>query len=271
MAGTVLRRGALRGATLACVLVAASLLSSCRHNPQSDRFQLDFIPDSFVESAAESTFRSLARSGTLVREEALDLKLRAMVRRLARAADLSIPEWKIAVIRNPIPNAMVMPGGLLVIHSGILTLAKSDAELATVIGHEVAHLSARHTAEHLSQKAVLAVGAIAADQYVHWYYGWARAQMVGEILAIAITYGIDLPYSRSHEREADRLGLRYMAKAGYDPRAALSFWEKMAVIEHRSGKQSDFTSTHPSGAERQQNLREQMDEALSLYADPLPP
>lgn len=251
--------GAFRG-----LLVALVCLAGCRHNPQSDRYQLDFLPDGFIEQAARSTYQGLAKSAVMVRDERLMARLRTMVKKIADAAGLTIPEWQIAVIKNNVPNAMVMPGGLLVIHTGILTLARDDSELATVIGHEVAHLAARHTAEHLSHKVVLAAGAIAVDQYVHWYYGWARAQMVGEILAVAITYGIDLPYSRSHEREADQLGLRYMARAGYDPRAALRFWAKMSALERGGGPLAEFTSTHPSGAERMANLEAQMDEVLGL-------
>jgi len=184
---------------------------------------------------------------------------------IARAADRPDFDWEFVLIENDkLANAFALPGGKVFVYTGILEYTKDEAGLATVIGHEVAHVLARHGAERMSiglvsqlgEAAVLAAvnsqAPVATDAF-HKAYG------------IAANVGVALPYSRKQEYEADHIGLILMAKAGYDPRTALDFWGRMAAQQSSRQKPPPFLSTHPTDEARIQKIRELLPEALSYY------
>ena len=144
------------------------------------------------------------------------------------------------VIADDSPNAFVLPGTKVAVHTGLLQLTSSDDELAAVLGHEMGHVVAGHANERLSQQSLanLVIG-IATD--------FGEDEKLERQLGLAAQLGILLPYSREHELESDRLGVRYVAAAGYDPRGALSLWDKMAAV---GGEQIEFLSTHPVAENR---------------------
>ena len=167
-------------------------------------------------------------------------------------------EWAVTLLRKEDVNAYCLPGGKIVVFTGLLDVAKTDDELATVIGHEVAHAIAEHGAERifreqLTNRAVAAASGAFADDP-------AKYQQVTAMLGAGAQVGLNLPWGRAQESEADHIGLIYMARAGYDPSAALSFWKRMARTK-QGGEPPEYLSTHPSGTTRIKDITGWLPEA----------
>jgi metalloendopeptidase OMA1, mitochondrial len=192
-----------------------------------------------------------------------------MVQRVAKrieavaAVDKPRFEWQVTVIRSKQVNAYCLPGGKIVVYTSILPFTRNDAGLATVLGHEVSHATAEHGAERIQREkmtevaaAILAGGvAFTPQQYIH----------VRVLLGAAST-ALSLPWSREQESEADHIGLVYMARAGYQPRDAVSFWQRMNRASKRDPP--EFLSDHPSDAHRIQRIRSWLPEAEHEYVAP---
>ncbi len=169
-------------------------------------------------------------------------------------------EWQVAVIDDPAQNAFCLPGGKICVHTGILPITKTDDGLAVVLGHEMAHATCHHGAErvlrqNMTQTAMLGVQGSMADLDYH-----QQRALMG-LIGAGAQYGVLLPFSRSHESEADLVGLKYMARAGYDPREAVAFWTRMA--EASGGKnQPEFMSTHPLHETRIRQIEEWLPEVM---------
>jgi predicted Zn-dependent protease len=179
------------------------------------------------------------------------------------APDIPNAAWEFVVFEDDDQlNAFAMPGGKVGVYTGIFKVAKTDADLAIVVGHEIAHVAAGHGNERVSQQLLAAGGALALQIGTNDMDSDDQA-LVMAAYAAGATVGVMLPYSRHHEREADEIGLIYAAKAGYDPHAAIGFWERM---EARQGAAPpEFLSTHPSGSTRIQRLNELMPKAYLIY------
>jgi predicted Zn-dependent protease len=171
-------------------------------------------------------------------------------------------EWEFNLVEDASVNAWCMPGGKVVVYTGILPITKNETGLAVVMGHEVAHAIAEHGNERMSQEMLRQMGGVAMSVAVKdqpeetkalWYAAYGLGSQVG----------IMLPYSRLHETEADQMGLFFMAMAGYDPREAPVFWERMAKVG--GAKPPEWLSTHPSSETRISNLNAWMPEALGYY------
>lgn len=174
------------------------------------------------------------------------------------AADKPEFEWEFSLLERDEANAYCLPGGKIVVFTGLLDVARTDDELAAVIGHEVAHAVAEHGAERifreqLTSRAVAAASGAFADDP-------ARYQQVALMLGAGAQLGATLPWSRAQESEADHIGVIYMARAGYDPAAAISFWQRMQQATG-GARQSEYLSTHPSSATRVRQIRELLPEA----------
>jgi predicted Zn-dependent protease len=171
-------------------------------------------------------------------------------------------KWEFNLIKSNEVNAWCMPGGKVAVYSGLMPLAKTDAELATVMGHEIGHAIARHSAERVSQQmAVQGIGGAVSVA--------SSTKSAGTQNIINSLYGVGgqlalLKYSRDQESEADRLGLTFMALAGYDPHAALSFWQNMAA-QNKSGAPPELLSTHPADATRIADIQKRIPEAMKYY------
>lgn len=171
--------------------------------------------------------------------------------------------WDVVVLKDTRRNASVLPNGKIVVYTGILPIAGDDAGLAAILGHEVGHVVGRHGAERMSQALlaqlavlVVDVGVAVADPR---YRGLART-----VAVLGTTFGLQLPFSRLHESEADRLGMIFMAKAGYEPAAAIGVWERMERAGRSGGL--EFFSTHPGPATRVADLRRWLPEAQRHFA-----
>lgn len=196
--------------------------------------------------------------------------VKRVAQRIATAADADAArrgaalgfDWQVSLIDSPQVNAWCMPGGKMGVYTGILPVAKTEAGLAVVMGHEVAHAVARHGGERVTQQLgaevilqVIDLGLSKTSAATH------QAVMAG--LGAGAQVGVLLPFSRQHESEADHIGLLIMAEAGYDPREAPKLWERMSQLGGE--KPPEFLSTHPSNETRIQQLNDWMDEALKLY------
>ena len=246
---------------LACVSAFAVLIG-CAVVPETGRRQIMLI------SPEQETQMGLASFAQVKEQERVssDPKYNAQVERIGRriaasvGRDLPNAQWEFVVFQSDQVNAFALPGGKVGVYTGLLEMASSDDEVAAVVGHEIAHVTSRHGGERVSQQmaagVVGAAGAIALDDNKY-------RDVILAGFGLGAT-GTILKFSRDHELEADSIGLRFAAGAGYDPRASITFWQKMAAKSQ--GKEPfKWISTHPPSAERIANLQRIAPEYMPLY------
>jgi predicted Zn-dependent protease len=215
---------------------------------------LGLVPEAEIQRMGEITWRRTLAEKQVSRDPQADARVRRVVQRIVQANGLQGRDWEVAVFEDPSPNAFALPGGYIGVNTGLLRLAETDDQLATVIGHEIGHVTADHSAERVNAQAASEVGV----QVLTAALGGgnpAQANMIAGLLGAGATYGLILPYSRDQELEADAIGVRYMDRAGYDPSAALAFWQEMRRAS-QGGAPPEFLSTHPSDERRIERLRE---------------
>jgi predicted Zn-dependent protease len=171
-------------------------------------------------------------------------------------------DWQVSVVRSDQVNAFCLPGGKVVVYTGILPVAQNEAGLATVLGHEIAHATARHGAQRLFQSSIMQTAMMGAAYSMSDMDPQKRQTVMG-LLGAGAQYGVLLPFSRSHESEADEMGLLYMARSGYDPHEAINFWERMTRTSHSGAP--EFMSTHPSHGTRIERLKAELPRAMEEY------
>lgn len=172
-------------------------------------------------------------------------------------------DWELEIVQDNQVNAFCLPGGKIVVYTGILPVAVNEAGLATVIGHEISHALAHHGAERMAQQQIASIGMTAAGASIG-DMDPAKRQQIMQVLNAGAKFGI-LKYSRGHESEADHMGLLLMAAAGFDPRESIEFWKRMAAAHDGQGAPPEFMSTHPSHGTRVHDLKEWLPEAMALY------
>jgi len=205
----------------------------------------------------------LSQAQTIETGPELDM-VRRVASRLAAATGQAGADfqWQVALIQNPQVNAFCLPGGKVVVYTGILPVAESEAALASVLGHEMAHATSRHGSQrvleqNLAQTAMTGVAMSLSDM------DYDKQRAIMGALGAGAQYGVLMPFSRKHESEADEIGLIYMARAGYNPRESISFWKRM---EHTGGSQPpEFLSSHPSHGTRMQQLEAEMPKTMEEY------
>ncbi|PLK45091.1 M48 family metallopeptidase [Emticicia sp. TH156] len=175
-------------------------------------------------------------------------------------------QWEFKLVQSKEVNAWCMPGGKVCFYTGILPVCKDEAGVAVVMGHEIAHAIASHGRERMSQamaaQGITSLGAIGAGVYTG---NQQTMEMVGQVLGVGASVGYVLPNSRRQESEADKLGLIFMAMAGYDPQNAVAFWQRMADAGKNSQKPPKLLSTHPADEDRIADLQKQMPQAQKYY------
>lgn len=239
--------------------LAVLCLAGCYTTP-TGRTQLRLVPESQMRELGEQAFQETLQGEKLSSDEALTRQVTEIGRRIAQASGIK-EDWDFRLIENEQVNAFALPGGNVGVYTGILDVAETNAGLAAILAHEIGHVKARHSAERVSQVLAAQLGLVAVDQLVLRDSRYRNPTMAA--LGLGTQVGVLLPFSRTHESEADELGLTYMARAGYDPEAAVRLWERMAKLGGGGGP--EFLSTHPDPAGRAKRLRELMPEAKRLY------
>jgi predicted Zn-dependent protease len=240
------------------------LLASCQHVPITGRSQLQLFGEGAEIHLGLSAYEDVLRKEKISNDPALNELVTRVGTRIAAATGKTEYRWEFKVVENDKQiNAFCLPGGKVAVYTGILAVTKDEAGLATVLGHEVAHAIARHAGERLSEYAVIggAVAVLAAGTARDSGQATRNALLLGALATGAVL----LPHSRGQESEADRLGLIYMAKAGYDPRTAKDFWQRMAQAAKGRAKPPEFLSTHPADETRIREIEQWLPEALSYY------
>ncbi len=258
------------------ILIAFSLLSACTKVPITGRKQNTLVSEAELETMSATEYQKFLSTNKI----STNATQTALVKKVGNNIATSITtffktykdgkymkniqgyKWEFNVVDDPAVNAWCMPGGKVVVYSGLLPVTQNETALAVVMGHEIAHAVAKHGNERMSQQL--------------------KAQALGNVLSVAVSgspqatqdifniaFGISgnlslLKYSRTHESEADKIGLVFMALAGYDPNEAIPFWERMSRMAS-GGKPPEILSTHPSDATRIKDLRDWMPEALKYY------
>ncbi len=172
-------------------------------------------------------------------------------------------EWELAIFEHEAVNAFAMPGGKIGVFSGILKVTENQHQLATVIGHEIAHVTAGHSASRAGRDDLTRIGIEAVAVILGGGYGTGATYTAYQALSYGATLGISLPYKRSQESEADVIGLEYMARAGFDPRESVPLWQRMGQSSDR--EPAEFMSTHPANETRIENLINEWQTTLPLY------
>jgi predicted Zn-dependent protease len=240
-------------------------LSACTTVPVTGRKALHLYSDGQLAQMAARQFGELKKETPLSTNQQYIDRVRRVGARIAPVAEMDLPnvKWEFVVFDDSDQiNAFAMPGGKVGIYSGLFKVAKTDADLAVVIGHEIAHVVAKHGSERITQQMLAAGGALAVTAGTRDMDAKDRNLILAGF-GVATSVGVLLPYSRLHESEADAIGILYVAEAGYDPRVALSFWQRMS--ERKSGSMPELLSTHPADSTRMRRLEAMMPQAVEIY------
>jgi predicted Zn-dependent protease len=258
------------------LLLAAGLAcAGCYTNPVTGRKSLVLLSQGEELTLGAQSFQEIRQKETVSTNPSYNARVTRVGQRIAAAVGNELPDakWEFVVFDSKEVNAFALPGGKVGVYSGLLQLAESDAELATVMGHEIGHVIARHGAERMSEAMVISgVGALGSAAVEAKTQDPQTKQLFELAYGGLATVGRVLPHSRSNESEADRMGATYAARAGYDPRAAITFWQKMMTQKQAAdsasasgGKLSELMSTHPADQKRIADLKTLMPTVLPIY------
>lgn len=255
------------------LILLAILLASCSSVLLTGRKQLLLVSDAEVLTSSFQSYKQFIDSVPASKDKVNTALVKKVGKSMSTVvenylksngmeAEIANFAWEFNLVKDTSVNAFCMPGGKVVVFEGILPITKNETGLAVVMGHEIAHAIAKHSNERMSQQMLLQYGASITDILLVDKPAATRTT-INTIYGIGAQYGVMLPYSRKHEYEADRLGLIFLAMAGYNPNESISFWERMAA--KGSNAPLEFMSTHPSDANRIAKLKELLPEALQYY------
>jgi len=253
---------------------ALLLCTACSTVPITGRSQLNLIPGSSMTAMSLEQYDTFLKEHKLSSNKAQTDSVKLVGARIQAAVEryfvsqgmgsrLAEYKWEFNLVEDKQVNAWCMPGGKVVVYTGILPLTQGETGLAVVMGHEIAHALAEHGNERMSQGLLTQFGGAALGEALATQPD-ATKQLWMSAYGVGMQYGALLPYSRLQESEADRLGLIFMAMAGYDPGEAIPFWQRMSAQKGGSAP-PEFLSTHPSGTTRIENIRRLLPEANSYY------
>lgn len=248
-------------------LLLAAALCGCATVPETGRRQLLAVDPAAEAEIGLRAFEQTKAQTPISANRKETQRLQLVGKRIASVARLPNARWEFVLFESDEPNAFALPGGKVGVYTGILPITRDDAGLATVVAHEIAHASARHGAERMSHgMAVQLGGAVLSGVLGAYGVGGAGSDLAMQAYGLGTQVGVLLPYSRTQELEADRIGLLYMARAGYDPRAAVAFWQRFQAYNARQGgRPPEFLSTHPMDSHRIAALQKFMPQAVAEY------
>jgi len=240
--------------------VSLAILAGCATSP-TGRSQLVLMPENEMTQMGLQAFTNIKGETPVERNRTTNAYVQCVARAITREVG---GDWEVVVFQDDDANAFALPGRKIGVNTGLLKVAENQDQLATVIGHEIAHVQSRHANERVSQKFAVQqslglVSAVASPQT-----GTGKTLM--GLLGVGAQYGILLPYTRVQESEADILGLELMARAGFDPRQSVRLWMNMGRADKGGGEPPEFLSTHPSHSTRISDLNKRMPDALRKQA-----
>ena len=245
-----------------CVITVALWCVACQSALQTGRSQFIVVSEAQEQQMGEEAYLETLKKSRISTRSDWQAQLRRVGQRIAAAADKPEYKWEFNVIQGKEINAFALPGGKVAFWEGIMPVAQDDNGVAVIMGHEIAHALARHGAERASQQ----MGAQAIGQILALGVGQVSPGMEDQFMqlyGLGATVGVLMPWGRTQESEADRIGLNLMAKAGYDPATAIAFWERMSKAG--GDKPPEFLSTHPSDETRMRQIKEWLPEAKANF------
>jgi predicted Zn-dependent protease len=269
----MIKRNLLIKSTIPLFLVFMLFISNCSTIPIIGRKQLTLLPESQLVSMGVTNYRGFLDTMPLSKDAKNSQLLNEVGNDITKAVEQYLKDngldkrlkdfdWEYALVESDVPNAWCMPGGKICFYTGILPYTKNADGMAVVMGHEIAHAVARHGNERMTQQLLVVAGGMALTEFVKAKPSETQNIFLN-VFSVGAQVGILLPYSRKHEYEADRLGLIFMAMAGYNPEEAVEFWTRMS--EMGGTKPPQFLSTHPSDMNRIANMKKCLPEAMTYY------
>jgi predicted Zn-dependent protease len=263
----------MRKLSLFVLLMTLIFLVGCSTVPITGRKQLNIIPQSEMLSMSYQQYDDFLKSNKLSTDQAKTQLVKKVGAKIQKSVETFFSQnnmsgylqdfrWEFNLIESEEINAWCMPGGKVVVYTGILPITQNEAGLAVVMGHEIAHAIAEHGGERMSQQMLAQMGGMALSTALQNKPEQTQALWM-TAFGVGAQVGVLLPFSRTQESEADQLGLVFMAMAGYDPNEAVTFWQRMAA--GKSGAPPEFLSTHPSDETRINNLKKLIPEAMKYY------
>lgn len=260
--------------TFSLILVTALALQSCKTVPVTGRKQLNLVPNALITSMAFTAYDSVVKTSVTLSQN--DQRAQMVTRvgsRIQQAVETYMQQnnmskelkgfkWEYNTISDNTINAWCMPGGKVVVYTGLLPISQSEEGLAVVMGHEIAHAIARHGNERMSEGLLINLGGMVLEEALKEKKKETQLLFLG-LYMVGSNLALSLPNSRMQESEADKLGLIFAAMAGYNPEAAIPFWQRMAA--NNKSKLPQFLSTHPSDETRIRKLSELIPEIKSKY------
>ena len=263
-----------RNGTLIVIIISVIFIAlACTTVPLTGRKQLSLIPESEMMSLSLTEYGKFLKANKVSTDKAKTDMVKRVGLRISKAvegymaqqglsANLQGYAWEFNLVEDPAVNAWCMSGGKVVVYTGLLPVAQTEAGLATVMGHEIAHAVARHGSERMSDQMLVDLGGMTLSAALA-----SKPQETQQLAMIAFgvgsQYGVVLPFSRKHEYEADYMGLIFMSMAGYNPNESVTFWQRMA--KQGGAKPPEFLSTHPVDENRIAKIKEKLPEALVYY------
>jgi len=269
-----IRKTPVRKIYISAALVTVLFLFSCQTVPVTGRQQISFVPASTILPMSFNAYGDFLSKHKVIENTPQAQSVKHVGERIQHAVERYMAEhnmtdrlkgyqWEFHLVEDNQINAWCMPGGKVVVYSGILPITRNDAGLAVVMGHEIGHAIANHGGERMSQELVAQMGGLALAEALSQRPQETQQLFMGAY-GLGTQVGVLLPYNRIQESEADHLGLIFMAMAGYDPGGAVDFWQRMAANK-QGASQPEFLSTHPADATRIKDIEHLVPEALTYY------
>lgn len=249
------------------------IIAACSTVPLIGRKQVLLLPESELVSMGTANYRGFLDTSRVVNTGNEAREIKEIGSNISVAVEKYLKEqglenrlkdfkWEFSLIESDVPNAWCMPGGKVCFYTGILPYTQNKNGIAVVMGHEIAHAVARHGNERMSQQLMAVAGGAVLSEFIK-EKPEVTQNIFMSVFSVGASVGLLLPYSRLHEYEADRLGLIFMAMAGYDPNEAVKFWERMSKMG--GARPPEFLSTHPADEKRIENMKKVLPEALNYY------
>jgi predicted Zn-dependent protease len=255
------------------IALTCTVLMACYKVPVTERRQMNLLSESMLMDMSLDTYGKFLKDHAVVNKGHHANMVKNVGNKMAGAIEgylkkkghskrIKNYKWEFNLVKDPQVNAWCMPGGKIVFYSGIMGVTRNETGVAVVMSHEIAHAIARHGNERMSQLLAIQAGGVALAVATHEKPAETRAMFL-TAYGVGTAVGVALPFSRKHEAEADKMGLVFMALAGYDPREAIGFWERMAA--QSKGAPPEFLSTHPSHETRIKKIKEFLPTAMKYY------